>query len=408
MSNRSTRTKREKTVIATAIYKDLTKHAQLTILPPPKVLVNFRPHNNYAGEYGFDWIRMGDTGRPGDVWYRDIIGSYSAGSFVQDTNEYLRLRSEFQMLAHPTKPNDRYVVPVLTLLPGKKATFSLKVEVAADADQVTFRYDKTLFRLNQEEVPHKTEGEETLPDYLEIECLKEFGTNQYIEVLADNTFAGKLKVLANDEAHRYKADVVFVKVKTDLIGSGRSGKVVSNLTGEAAFLEKYLNQALTTSNVVTLELDLRADATLNSTYKVLLPDDTIAIKHQGSIHTYLETAFAAAHPGYSSYFKVFFFEEKGYYHAGRGLYQGLNGVADGIPSKSVILYKTHNSSTTTHELLHAMGASHSFSNSGHFTFKKGETENIMDYSHQTAFGSKNRISTWQWQWRTIWPNLTHA
>jgi len=39
--------------------------------------------------------------------------------------------------------------------------------------------------------------------------------------LADGKFAGKLKVIANDKAHRYKAGIVFVEVKTDLSGSGR-------------------------------------------------------------------------------------------------------------------------------------------------------------------------------------------
>lgn len=44
-----------------------------------KCIVQFRPHDKWNGEFGFDWIRMGDndTGRKGDkYWYRDIIGKY--------------------------------------------------------------------------------------------------------------------------------------------------------------------------------------------------------------------------------------------------------------------------------------------------------------------------------------------
>ena len=31
-----------------------------------KCIVQFRPHNKWNGEYGFDWIRTGDTGQSGD------------------------------------------------------------------------------------------------------------------------------------------------------------------------------------------------------------------------------------------------------------------------------------------------------------------------------------------------------
>ena len=50
-----------------------------------------------------------------------------------------------------------------------------------------------------------------------------------------------------------------------------------------------------------------------------------------------------------------------------------------------------------------MGLWHSFSNSGEFTFKEEKTDNIMDYSHNVGI---DRISTWQWQWQTIYPNIT--
>lgn len=374
-----------------------SEDVELELLPPPKVLVNFRAHNRYKGEYGFDWMRMGDTSKPGDSWYRDIIGGYSTGSFVQDTAEYTKLGRKYEMPKHPIKANDRYIVPVLALLPTKKAKFSLKVEVELEAIKIEFKYDKKLFKLNQTEVSYKTKGKKTLADYLEIECLKEFGTDQYIEVLADRTFAGKIKVLANDKAHRYKADIVFVHVKTKLGTTEKTGAS----SGEKSFLKKYLNQALTTPNIITKNLDLTTDGVLNSTYK-LTRGSNVQINDISGIHAHLETKFAAVHSGYSSYFKIFFFDEKGGEMLTSG-YQGYNGAAKAINSKSVVLYNTHNTSTTTHELLHAMGLWHSFSNSGEFTFEKQKTENIMDYSHNVGI---DRISTWQWQWTTIYPNIT--
>ena len=39
-----------------------------------RCLVNFRPKNDWNGKgYGFDWIRVGDTKIPGDVYYGKVI-----------------------------------------------------------------------------------------------------------------------------------------------------------------------------------------------------------------------------------------------------------------------------------------------------------------------------------------------
>ncbi len=73
------------------------KSSALKIVPLPKVLVNFRTGNAYKGEYGFDWLRMADTGKKGDVFYKDSIGSYTAGSFVQSDTEYVKLGKKFEM-----------------------------------------------------------------------------------------------------------------------------------------------------------------------------------------------------------------------------------------------------------------------------------------------------------------------
>ena len=43
---------------------------------PAKCIVQFRPRNNWKGEFGFDWFRIGDTGLDGDVNYETIVGQY--------------------------------------------------------------------------------------------------------------------------------------------------------------------------------------------------------------------------------------------------------------------------------------------------------------------------------------------
>jgi len=377
----------------------------LVITPKPKVLVNFRPHNGYKGEYGFDWMRMGDTSKPGDIWYKQILGGYPTGTFLTSDTSYVNFGKEFDQETHPIKPKDIYIVPVLSLLPNKSAKFSLKVEVAAsNAKKIEYVYDTTLFRLSKVDVSYKTVGKKTLPDDLEITCIKEFAADEYVEVLADGQFAGKLKILANNKANRYKADVVFVHIKTDLNKSGKPKKGLS--VGENTFLKKYLNQALVKPKIISKDLDLTKDTILNSTYKLI--DNRIAkINDISGIHVHLEKEFDKIYKGYKKHFKVFFFDEEGgemlTNKSGLKYYQGYNGAARTLNCKEVVLYNTHNPSTTTHEILHAMGLEHSFDDANKYTFKEEKTDNIMDYSHNAGI---NRISTWKFQWDTIKPNLT--
>lgn len=388
-------------LVAKVSHKGTNKKSKvLSIVPTPKVLVNFRTGNAYNGDYGFDWMRMADTGKPGDVWYKDIIGDYATGSFVQSDTEYAKLGRKFEMPQHPLKANDKYVVPVMTLLPNKKAVLTLKVEVeGSEAKKIEYKYDTSYFKLDKTEVSHKSVGKKELADELSIECIKEFDTDQFIEVEADGKFAGKLRVLANDKAHRYRADIVFVKVKTDLNAFGRV-KTGSDL-GEEMLLNKYLMQALTKSKISIKELDLTSDPILNSTYRLL--DGTMYIINDTTgIHAHLENEFSAIFSGYNNAIKVFMFDEVGGELDG-GSMSYYNGAAKAINSKSVVVYNTRGTSTTTHEVLHAAGLYHSLSDSGDFTLQKLKTDNIMDYSHQVGI---NRISTYRWQWETVWPNFT--
>lgn len=388
----------EDELIVEAHYLDDSKQSQpLKITPTPKVLVNFRPHNGWKGEFGFDWIRMEDTGRKGDVWYKKIIGKYAASAFVQNDAEYAKLGNKFEMLTHPIKANDMYVVPVLSLLPNKIAKLSLKVEIKDnDAKKIEFRYNSDYFKLNQTEVSYKSVGKETLPDYLTIESIKEFGENQFIEVFADNKFAGKLKVVANDKKHRYKTKIVFVKVRID-IGNGISaGKTI----GEERFLKRFLTQAQISANIIEKELDLTKDKVFIDKYTFNYQGIDI-IKDVHGIHSYLSDQFDKVYSGFKNHFKVYFFNEMGgeiRRHNGVNHYQGYNGSAEKIDCRDVLLYSTHNTSTTTHELLHAMRLYHTFDNKSELTFEKEKTDNIMDYSHNAGI---DRICLWQWQWDRI-------
>ena len=63
-----------------------------------KCIVKFRTSGSYSGTYGFDWLRGGDSGRKGDVWYAKIMGKNDpSGNFVGDVKEYDKFaRQEFK------------------------------------------------------------------------------------------------------------------------------------------------------------------------------------------------------------------------------------------------------------------------------------------------------------------------
>ena len=86
-------------------------------------------------------------------------------------------------------------------------------------------------------------------------------------------------------------------------------------------------------------------------------------------------------------------------------YVGLGGHANGIPSKQCVMYANPMKFFVAHELMHCMGLHHSFDNNGAHTFKLGQTENIMDYSHMSQYakpkGTLVQISTWKWQWEVL-------
>ncbi|WP_055448382.1 type VI secretion system tube protein TssD [Lacinutrix mariniflava] len=375
------------------------KSSALQVVPSPKVLVNFRTGNGYKGEYGFDWLRMGDTGKKGDVFYKDIIGSYATGSFVQSDAEYVKLGKLFEMPQHPIKANDKYVVPVLTLLPTKKATLTLKVEVeGSDAKKIEYKFDKNFFKLDKTEVSHKTVGKKELANDLTIECIKEFGTDQFIEVESDGKFAGKFKVKANNKAHRYKADIVFVQVETALLGIG-SNKTGTPSGREAEFT-KYFNQALSNAKYETVSLDLSSDTVFNTNYSAggnILNGTSDAI--QNHLNTALYDEFDSKGKDYRKHYKIYFINEK---------FGGIYGRAYGIPSanRSVVIYALgFADSTVAHETFHAMGLYHPFNGTPKFFFDRSKTDNIMDYSDVENSPPIPVISSWQWQWDILWNNL---
>ncbi|MBL4745381.1 MAG: hypothetical protein JKY08_03345 [Flavobacteriaceae bacterium] len=390
-----------------------------------KCIALFRPNAAYKGEFGFDWLRMGDTGYGGDTWYAKIIGEYeglwninkqiyAGGVFNAKDWAYKNLMNEFRVMSIPWR-KDFYVIPLATIYPNKSAEFTINLEIIEAPTEIIYKYETEFFSLSKPTITTLAKGKHILSDELKVTCIKEFDTTQNIDIIAkdENKTAhliGRLKMQANNKPNRYVANIVFVNVITDInstgVIAGVPGISTTDIINQEKYLTPFLQQALITPNIVNEPLNL-FDAT-KSEVKILKSNYTFGtigskifnpypIKGDG-FATFLEKQFDAvtANSIYKDYHKVFFLGESGGYTTSDGTIQGLGGHANGIVSKECVMYANPDNFFVAHELMHCMGLYHTFDNDGKYTFKKGLTENIMDYSH-LATPKITQISIWKWQ-----------
>ena len=57
--------------VATIKLHQTGKSLSAELKPKGVGVIEFRPHDNYDGEFGFDWVLYND-----DTIYKDIIGKY--------------------------------------------------------------------------------------------------------------------------------------------------------------------------------------------------------------------------------------------------------------------------------------------------------------------------------------------
>jgi hypothetical protein len=404
---------------------------------PEKCIVHFRPASGYSGEYGFDWLRDGKSGLPGDIDYETIVGNhtnnngYGGSAFNVDTNKFkvLRKGSYLPFNSSWKKNTDDstyvYATPCLSIFPedqckddNKKkceAKLTLHIEVVGKKPEtLRIDYDASFFELTPSEISAENFEIGTHKIDITIKCKKEFGTDQAIEIFpykaGKYALAGKLMVLKNDKPNRYKANVVNVRITTQLSATSQVhvGGIDAGFNDHVApdneLAEKYLLQSLTTLNLASevLSIDVTKDNTFITEFVIPHPTapGTLALNarknsdNNSNIHTYLEAKLN--NPKYDNkWFKVFYIQENTF----SGTF-AFGGEANKIDSKSVALYTNYDKSTPAHELLHAMGLYHTFDNSGAYTYKIYNTDNIMDYSALAPAGTPKieQISTYKWQW----------
>jgi len=365
-----------------------------------KCLVKFRPSEKYIGQYGFDWIRVGDTNLVGDNPYKDIISNKNG--VHPDANEFSLLKNRFEKIAVKSK-NLIYIVPELNLYPGFEAQLLLYLEIEEKPEKIILKYNKNFLDLRGKEeinnvnvTPKGSPRKEYLTIYSKEACSKVL----YIEAYAVDKnnieyLVGKLKILPNKNV--YSLPVVFVGVKTNLSGVKGNSKT-GNYLGEYKNLYTLYRQALVKPKLKYIQqFDVTGNAKIQS-FKV--PGGIAYQKQIGAskefLHHILEALFNTAHPEFTNYYKVFFLAD---------VCPGTAGVAL-LNTKLTIVFTPRNPATTVHELLHAVGLPHSWekgnknSDINGFIFEKFKTDNVMDYS-------KNRYSLWKWQWKKLQSNCNH-
>ncbi len=433
------------------------KSAALKLIPKPKATLHFRPHSGWSGEFGFDWMRIEDTSIDGDVDYEQNVGEYGTVYATKPTavftpKDYNLLEDEY----NPTHINNRtdaagnpiqYYTPSLTIYRAPNVTtppyaeLELLTEVDVAPDELYIEFPKKYFDIagavddpNDINIRHyklatAMKGVTTAGNLnktnIQLQCIHTLAKDETIKVWAarkkaDGTLdtpilSGMLTVKANNKINRRISKIVFVNVKTNINGNSPSGLDGINATDKITqenYLTPFLKQALVKPEVENQDLDLYdttlpAVQTLNTDYTLPRGNNKIFNKYRNgggiSLVEFLTQQFNAipSNTKYANYFKVFFLAEPGA-RISRMRIVGLGGHANGIPSKECVMYANPMPFFVAHELMHCMGLYHSFDNKGKHTFKIGQTENIMDYSHVTTYATPNgtltQISTWQWQW----------
>lgn len=276
---------------------------------PEKValaVVHFRPETAYAGEFGFDWLRIDDNGLTTEPAYEKIIeGGYStltdASGNRRDltkTEAFDKLKKEYLTLPIERKappagspppvkaPSAEYFVPYLTLFsqefvntltlpagavkPKYEATLRVLVDIEENLDKLEFEFDTKVFSLDKTTLSDKnvTGGlKQSASTTIKITCLKDFDRDSEIRIyaypqgitakskaeqLAARRLAGKIRVLRNGKKARRQRNFALVGIDTNInaIAQGRfKGQEKINLYNA-------LHQALIVPTIVETTLDL--------------------------------------------------------------------------------------------------------------------------------------------------------
>ena len=393
-------------------------------VPPieAKCLVHFRPHTGYADnpEFGFDWFRIGDTGTDGDVWFKDIVGRYgeyipfNSESFRPNKEMYDRLISTYNRYVITWKPVEEgyphyYFVPKLTLLKGKKATFTLKIQVEEKPKKITFKFKnnnkalKEYFNINKKEISDIREkgSKYTLTNEFSIECKGDFDNDQILYVMADDKVCGRIDILPNFPEIQKEINIVFKKVKTKI---NRHPNIGSYDKKELSLIKQILQHAYINVSISEEKDNNGEDIIVNcieSEFRTKfceIKNGRYIITKTRGLKEYLEKKV----PLNNNKIYVFFINEVAITDDGYDFF-GFNTKNTNfiVVFNRNQVYEYGDYTTIIHEILHALRLPHTFANydlddkENTYTYKAKTTHNVMDYSLFKMF------CLFYWQWKII-------
>lgn len=261
-------------------------------------VVHIRPDSSWKGkEFGFDWIRINDSGIKGDVLYYQNVGRYknqidenstASGVFEQQALVFERLTRDYfsdnkRMIwkwksTHGDNDQTRlkkesrfkYYIPVMTLLNGKKAELKLKVDMdtakkAPDRIELSVS-DNNTFILSQTEIlsPANNSSHD-----LTITCSKETKEEQFLLLHAVYTnspgeekksICGILRILPNHRRRYLK--VLFVNmVFNDNNKKSIKGKVQAS---HIEYAKRILGQAMVELDYETITYSMEDNNIMRS------------------------------------------------------------------------------------------------------------------------------------------------
>ncbi len=246
---------------------------------------------------------------------------------------------------------------------------------------------------------------------ISVKSAKEFDMAKKIQVIADGNTAGELLVLPNSKQFRRQTKVAMVSCVTKIDGSTTNTAINFNSTTDTdgVTIEKkiihLMNQGLidvTSIERQTLDLtgtiNLSSGGQFNFNSKYVTNAGTSSAQfienppNNDHIHDDLYAALQSTVTtvSFDDFFVIFYIGEVcGSYDFSGNLISTTQGRSKAFNQNLVCVYKTGISDpsitpreindTSTHELLHAAGLPHIFSNDSEFILQLYGTTNIMDY-----------------------------
>jgi hypothetical protein len=387
-----------------------------------KCIVHFRPKEDWEGiGYGFDWMRVGDTGEFGDTKpYEEIVckqyTSFAAnaaletdinahgGDFRKNSDLYNKLCKEgyrwLTIVPLPPLAGRPYFCSWLSLYPE-----SIKVKKIKSISEIMAQKTFSLFITENKPSGYSTNTEAELrlylemeekPDYLEFEdnehfeitdkkiskglksgflnetvkikCKMEFDTDQSINIYAckkdkvtgknDKKLAGRLWVWANNKFHRKEANALLVKITTPPLSD--TVKLAGDITNQEIYFDRYLSQALIKVNIIEVSLDLSGDSNFKTGASGFISDSKIDGGKEVGKTSLIEYLGQKLQEQLKKEGKEEYCNSfKAYYFGEKGV--GSNGFWD-PKTGNVVLFSSKNAQTASHEFLHSFYLSHSFAN----------------------------------------------